>query len=377
MRDAILRKSIANHHVLGILICGGKNERKRPFGECGYFRLLAEAGKPLGINIFVFNPKKMNWQRRVATGYIPAAERDSWELVTKPIPNLIYDRCFYNSSNHYLSYRPFLSLLNQDPSIKILGRPLSGKIQTYSILRAHKEITPYLPETVPYQSTAQVFDFIDRYTHIVIKPNGGSHGVGVVAIFQLLKRKGFYIKGRDRKNHAFQTILETKTQLRNWIQQHIGTTRFVIQPYLSLSTPDGQPFDLRILIQKNKEQEWETTGMAIRAGKPNSITSNLHGGGNAHRLLPFIKQHFTPEQVEKINEDIKKLASMVPGFIEENHGTLLELGLDVGIDRNGRVWILEINSKPGRMIFLRTGEHETRKRSIQLPMQYAQSLLMN
>lgn len=375
MRGMVTRKSTTNH-VLGILICGGRNDKKRPFGECGYFRLLAEAGKPLGIDIFVFNPKKMNWNRRTAVGYIPT-DWGTWEIVTRPIPDLIYDRCFYSTTNHYLSYKPYLTLLAQDPSIKILGRPLSGKIQTYSILRANEEITPFLPETVHYQSPYQVFDFLDRYTHALIKPNGGSHGSGVVAIFQLKQGKGFLIKGRNKKNQLFRMILENKLHLRSWVQQYIGSTRFVIQPYLSLSTPDGQPFDLRILIQKNQHKEWETTGMAIRAGKTNSITSNLHGGGKAHKLHPFIDQHFTPQQVLKIDRSIQKIASVVPPFIEQNHGTLLELGLDVGIDRNGKLWILEVNSKPGRTVFLRTGEIDVRKRSIQLPMQYAQALLVS
>lgn len=374
MRGMGPQKSTTNP-VLGILICGGTTDKKRPFGECGYFRLLAEAGKPLGIEIFVFNPKKMDWGRRSALGYIPT-DRGTWEIVSRPIPNLIYDRCFYTTTNHYLSYKPYLNLLAHDPSIKILGRPLSGKIQTYLILRENEEIIPFLPETVLLHSSSQVFDFLDRYTHALIKPNGGSHGSGVVAIFQLTK-KGFLLKGRDRRNHSFQTVLESKHHLRNWLHQYIGSTRFVIQPYLSLSTPDGQPFDLRILIQKNNIKEWQTTGMAIRAGKTNSITSNLHGGGKAHKLHPFIDQHFTPQQVKKIDLAIQKIASVVPPFIEKNHGTLLELGLDVGIDRNGRVWILEINSKPGRTVFLRTGELEVRKRSIQLPMEYAQALLVS
>jgi hypothetical protein len=142
-----------------------------------------------------------------------------------------------------------------------------------------------------------------------------------------------------------------------------------------LTTPDHRPFDIRILVQKNEHSQWETTGMAVRTGKPNMITSNLHGGGQALTFRPFIDRYYSKETVKKILSKIEWVSAFVPPFIEQHHGQLIELGIDVGIDRDGNVWILEVNSKPGRTIFLRTGEKKIRQRAVQLPMFYAHSLL--
>ena len=61
---------------------------------------------------------------------------------------------------------------------------------------------------------------------------------------------------------------------------------------------------------------------------------------------------FPPEQAQKLLRDAKKAATDIAEAVERNYPHLLgELGLDLGIDRNGRIWLFEVNSKPGRSIF--------------------------
>ena len=43
-------------------------------------------------------------------------------------------------------------------------------------------------------------------------------------------------------------------------------------------------------------------------------------------------------------------SSDLPDQVEARFNRLFELGIDLGVDRNGQVWILDINSKPGRKI---------------------------
>jgi hypothetical protein len=80
--------------------------------------------------------------------------------------------------------------------------------------------------------------------------------------------------------------------------------------------------------------------------------------------------------VPSILDRLETVSHLIPPFIEKHHGPLVELGIDVGVDRQGNVWILEVNSKPGRTIFTKTGELDIGKRSVQLPIYYARALLM-
>ncbi|MBA4495251.1 YheC/YheD family protein [Paenactinomyces guangxiensis] len=359
--------------TLGIIVCYGNKNRRPPFSEAAFFQQLTQVGKGLGIQVIVFSPRHIDWKTRTVPAWFVEAN-SGWGTGIKPLPSLIYDRCFYLDTRHYMAYKPYVQRIAQDPHIRLLGRALGGKHQTYEILKQSPVIKPFLPPTTRYQTPQDLIRLLKRHGSLLIKPNGGSHGRGVAAI--TLHPRGHYeVRGRSRANEPFQHSVQNEEKLQMWAQQFIQDTRYIIQPFLSLFTPDRRPFDLRILVQKNERKEWETTGTAVRIGKAGTVTSNLHGGGQATSLRPFLDQHYPAKQVPPILEKIEKVSSAVPPFIEVHHGPLLELGLDVGIDLQGRVWLLEVNSKPGRTIFLKTGEMKIRQRAVQLPMFYAHSLL--
>lgn len=360
-----------NKQTLGITVCRETALKKiPPFYEAPYFFQLAQEGKRCGIEIFVFVPLDIDWRERTATGW--TVQRSTWVKVTRPLPSLIYDRCYYPNQAQFIKYQPYIKRLRNDEQIHLLGTPLKGKLQTFELLKRNENLHPYLPPTVLYQSAHTVFQFLHRYRGALIKPNGGSHGRGVAAIIP--QSSGYHIRGRDQMNHLLSLKIKNKEELTSWLNSFIHHSRYLIQPYLSLTTPDRRPFDVRILIQKNEQMQWEITGMAVRTGKPQSITSNLHGGGEAISLKPFLETHYSHQDATAILSQLTRISQLVPQTIEAYHGTLVELGLDIGIDRHQRIWILEVNSKPGRTIFKKTGEFELRKRAVQLPIRYASAL---
>jgi glutathione synthase/RimK-type ligase-like ATP-grasp enzyme len=356
--------------TLGIIVCTVR--RSPPFHEAGFFKRLALEGRRLGVGLLIFSPKQVDWNRRRVKGWTFSTEENRWVAGEHPLPTLVYDRCFYTHSSQYREYKPFVMRLDKDPRVQLLGRGLVGKWDTHLILSRNASLLPHLPETRKWEGPDKALSFLRQHRKIVIKPNGGSHGRGVAAIQH--SGNGYQVHGRTRENRFFHLTFDDESSLKQWLSRFVATTRYVMQPYLELNTPDGRPYDLRMLIQKNETGEWITTGMAIRTGKPHSLTSNLHGGGRAERAVPFLLRHFRQEQVEDIMEKIHWLAAVVPPHIERHHGRLLELGLDVGIDTDGRVWLLEVNSKPGRSVFILSGQKDVYRQATLLPIRVAQAI---
>ncbi len=358
-------------NTLGITVCYLLNNKRPPFLETKYFYQLSQEGKKKNLQIIIFSPMDVNWKTRTVLGWqVGSIQR--FEKVIRPLPTLIYDRCYYRNRHHYLKYKPYVTRLLNDPQIRFLGRPLQGKYQTYQLLKQCTSIHSYLPETVRYQSKNSILQMLGKYKTICMKPNGGSHGRGVIKLSH--ENGHFFVHGRNHDNRNFHVHLINENQFERWIQHFVKDTRYIIQPYLELTTPQGYPFDIRILIQKNEHFAWTLTGAAVRVGPSHTITSNLHGGGKAYPLDPFLEKHFTAS-VQKIKKGIQTIISHVPSFIEQNHGPLVELGLDIGIDRQANPWLLEVNSKPGRSVFLQMGAQQVHHLAIQLPILYSQALL--
>lgn len=364
--------SKSNKHTLGVIVCYNSKHSVPPFSESSFFYQLTVEGKKLDLDVIVFSPKEIDWKKRTVSAWVVDAKK-KWQKSVFPVPKMIYDRCYYPNQSHYVEYKPAVILIEKDPHIQFLGRALGGKLKTYDILKSYKEIWPFLPTTLRYLHVEDALDFLDEEGAILLKPNGGSHGRGIVAVEK--SENKYKLRGRLANNKPFQYAIQSKETLKRWLKAFVGETRYIMQPFLELNTVNNEPFDIRILVQKNEKREWETTGLAVRIGNSDTITSNLHGGGHATTFHPFIKQNYPENAFSTITNQIKKISTLVPKLIEENHGPLLELGLDIGIDRQGSVWILEVNSKPGRSIFIQTGEKEIRRRSVQLPVSYAHTLL--
>ncbi|WP_176391998.1 YheC/YheD family protein [Marininema halotolerans] len=359
-----------NQYGMGVIVCRS-NHQTPPFQEKSYYQQLTQEGIPLGIHVMVFCPMDVDWQTRSVNGWRYNPNTGQWSSDRYPLPSLIYDRCGYSDSRQYQMYKPYVMSLSNDPNIQFLGRPLGGKLPNHEMLVKNSSLLPYLPQTLRLTAFKDVRSFIEQHDSVLIKPNGGSHGRGVAAI--LPHSKGYVVRGRSPKNQPFQIRLHKETSLRNWINRFTKGVRYVIQPFLHLDTSDRRPFDLRILVQKDGLGQWATTGMAVRLGSIGSLTSNIHGGGKAERAIPFVHEHF-PQQANQILATLQFLSKEVPLQIEREHGRLIELGLDTGIDRQGQVWLLEANSKPGRSVFLLTGEKEIRIQSVRRPILYARSL---
>ncbi|UFJ59728.1 YheC/YheD family protein [Brevibacillus sedimenti] len=354
----------AKQKSLGIMTrCHGPH-----FQEKSYYKKLALIGRKAGIHVFVFSPRQVDFESRTVAGF--EYRNGAWRSGIFPLPDVIYDRCFVGPS--YRHYKPFVKKLQNDPQITFLGHGLSGKWQVHQMLSKSPELAAWIPPT-EILTIAALREMLVTYGAAVIKPSAGTHGAGVVRIVPTLN--GFEIVGRDRKNEPFSRTIRTAQGLKSFIASFTAGRTFLVQPYLSLHAPDGTPFDVRVLVQKNGLGTWEITGKAVRLGDKRSITSNLHGGGKAVPLGPFLAQHYQPEVQTRIEQEIDRLATELPPYLEKVHGRLVELGIDVGIDTAGNVWIIEVNSRPGRTVFRLIDDPKARLRSIAHPVRYARYLM--
>lgn len=90
----------------------------------------------------------------------------------------------------------------------------------------------------------------------------------------------------------------------------------------------------------------------MRAGKQTSAISSLHGGGKAVRAEHLLIPYFGHTQTESILQECRQLPHQTAETLEVRYGRLLELGIDIGIDVKGRVWVIEVNpTSPGVTFF--------------------------
>ncbi|CAH1204760.1 Endospore coat-associated protein YheD [Paenibacillus auburnensis] len=360
--------------VLGILTLY-LNEAKQLEERSVYRRMIIE-GKKIGLDVYVFTPADVNAGKELihAMVYDPASGK--WTRKWRSFPHMIYDRCRIQRSSRFEQLLRFRSRYNH---LTFLNRPLRNKWTIHQTFSQKSRFRQHMPETLLYQSSADLQRMLKISPVVYVKPINGTGGRGILRIERLKEGKSLYdIQGRRQNRQIISPRKVTLPRLESIVRQWCLSGRFLVQQGIPLRLPGGRFHDYRMLVQKNGQGEWELTGMAGRVGAARSVTSNLHGGGHAVRAEVLLKEWLgSEEKASKAMKSAEKLGLEAAAFLEESFGALCELALDLAIDRQGRIFVLEVNPKPAREVFARTGDSGTYRKALVRPLEYAMWVYKN
>jgi hypothetical protein len=103
---------------------------------------------------------------------------------------------------------------------------------------------------------------------------------------------------------------------------------------------------------KNEKGKWETIFNGTRIAKGRfTITNTCTGGDYALYELVYpelINQY--PFMKVPTADELDEVTIMLAEYIEKELGDLGEVGMDIGIDIKGRIWIFEANARPDKEI---------------------------
>lgn len=185
---------------------------------------------------------------------------------------------------------------------------------------------------------------LKSYSSVFIKPNDGSGGNGIIRATRL--RKGFEVRCGRMREVVGSVSLNKK--IRSYQQPD---KRYFVQRGLRLAEYKGSIFDARIYMQKPKS-EWMIAGMTARVAAPKQYVTNHAKGGHAVPLHEALSTLFAKNR-RRVNAHvhlITRLSSIIARTLNKRHSTR-ELGIDIGMEKNGHIWIFEANSKPGHKLF--------------------------
>ena len=317
--------------------------------EAAYLDEMAKQSLSCNMECFHFIPSQIDPHSLQVKGRQYSSITESWFDSEFPIPSILYDRCFYGDDEHSKQCTPIVSWLKSREDITFLGYGLPNKLDLYEALR-NTLMAPYLPSSVRVADSSSVLKELHVNKKIILKPINGSQGYGIYYLKQ--NDKSFHVK-TEKNKQIISRIFPNASKLNTWLQSLLKQHQYLLQPYLELSNEELQPFDIRIFLQKNEHGNWIERGKGIRKGNTGGILSNLSAGGTVIDFGAWIST-FPAAKKEYICNELKYIISNLPLLLEKEFLPLFEIGVDIGVAKNGSIWILDINSKPGRKVLLQT-----------------------
>ena len=265
-------------------------------------------------------------------------ENGDWHKVESRFPDVIYNT---GSPEKLANYKEIIEQLQSE--IPFTTYSIGNKMSVYKRLKEAGEFTNHLIPSEIISNTNEFFDFLNMYSKVVFKPQDGHKGEGIIYIE---KMGNLYKVNRDKRNK-----IANYYELENYISTCLKEESYLAQPYINSKTKNGINFDLRLHVQKNGSGEWVVTTIYPRFSLTDSIVTNINSGGATNYLIPFLKQE-DPECTYDMERYLEVFALQLARHLdqlqmEKYNETLDEIGIDIGLDDMKKIWIYEVNWRPG------------------------------
>lgn len=326
--------SIVIGPVIGLLM-GMDTERYNPQHMNKYsdrFGIYPEVG---GL-IYGFSPKLINWDKHMVYGLYYNYGKGEWEYGDFPLPEVIYRRDFHTDPD-------IISKLVEYTGGRLFNSCRLTKYELFDFIRQNSELNQYLPPTELSMNLEQVIKFIDSHNKVILKPIDLSRGRGICIIekidcsYQITDYRSkqpvvwFY-----HDQEALKEFFDTNTNLFD---------KYLIQKYLALAKIGESLFDIRVVMQRQKDKTWACTGIECRVSCPNSHLTNISRGGYALCLDEALHQAFDSEH-ELLSRKVKEISHKFCDYMDTLKEHFAEFGLDIAIDLDKNLWFIEANVFP-------------------------------
>src|SRR4051794_19558528 len=118
-----------------------------------------------------------------------------------------------------------------------MGKRDIGKWKKHTLMCGNKKLETYVPDAIKF-SKINLWNFIDRYSEVIVKPTYGSRGRSIYKLSSLGKGK-YEIHFKNQK----QLFIDRDTVFA-YLEQKISSRRFIIQQYIPLAKIEQSLFDI-------------------------------------------------------------------------------------------------------------------------------------
>ncbi len=335
--------------LIGVLTDSGTRSSLAPFGErTGFVKQLLNLGQKRAY-MFAFTPRDINWQQEKINGWFLDGG-GGWTRRIVPLPDVVYNRLPNRRAETGLTITSLRERFIRR-KIPFFNWSFFNKADVYKLLDNDPEALRHLPESVNSPSPERIKELLEKHQFLYYKPSAGSLGAGIYRL-TYHPRKGYFVRYRRTGGNVLLRFGNFGSLMKMLRARHGNNlNNYVAQQGIRLMEIDSCPIDFRFHMHKDGRNEWVVAGIGAKKAGRGSVTTHIKNGGSLMTPEQALGRTFGA-RAEEVLKEAKTVAVRLSEAIERNYSHQLgELGLDIGIDRDGEVWMFEANAKPGRSIF--------------------------
>ncbi|WP_458414435.1 YheC/YheD family protein [Schinkia sp. CFF1] len=297
-------------------------------------------------HIFVYVFHFENLQTDYVEGFLYSSTNKNWIKAKLPCPHVVHNRIHSRIKERSEKAQLFFQKL-ANANIPYFNERFLNKWNVYEVLSGYEHLLPYLPETRLLNGKKTIEEMVEKHNLLFIKPVHGSLGRN---IFKVEVHDDSYLLDYSTFSSDIEKEYPSIQDLYEAIKPRLQKQRYIIQQGLRLLLHDEErPLDFRLLCHRKSETTWGVTSIVARVSSKNEFVSNIARGGEIFKIAKVLHLHFDRKTISQIEQLLKEIA-IESASITDHHadGIYGELGIDLALDKEGKPWIIEINTKPSK-----------------------------
>lgn len=314
----------------------------------------AGAARRLGLEAVLFSLSGYDHDRGSVRGYV--LQRGRWRSWRGPVPAVIHNRLVPAT----LGVAYLVKLLERTRGAALFNPVVPrDRWPVWEWLQSHKALRGRIPPTWPLDREActSLPGLARERGALVLRPGYGATKVSTYFVEAVGgRRRRFRIR---RPGGAGRIVGRDRLVL--WLGRLRLKWPYVVQEALSLAPYEGEPWLLRAAVQRDGAGTWRLIdGVALTSRGALPVRKVLG------ELFP---------RPEAVWSDAGRLALETAESLGRRFENTADLGVDFGVDAQGRPRLIDVTFRDPRNAFLEAGEASTHTRLYENPITYAHSLL--
>jgi glutathione synthase/RimK-type ligase-like ATP-grasp enzyme len=223
----------------------------------------------------------------------------------------------------------------------------TSKWTKYKLLRKSEELQVNLPET-EWLKESTFWRMLNKYEQVIIKPTGSYGGHGVIRFKKLNTSEYELQDGAKKKRFTDQD------QVNTFLKKKTGKN-YIVQQRIPLATVNGRPFDLRVMVQRHPHSKWQVTGKLAKVAGAGFIVTNIRMSSGKVVSVEHALKHSQLKSLRSgdLLAKLDKVALKSAAKLGPSYKWVKTMGIDMAFDKEGHVWIIEVNYAPMLELFLK------------------------
>jgi hypothetical protein len=338
-----------------------------------YIELIA-ANTEANTILYHFSIKDVDFIQQKINGTFYNPKSDRWEQKPFPFPDVLYDRGGGTLPDQKVISEYIRSQFGRIKELKHINcRYFFDKWDVHQNLMEFDSMNSYLPRTVLYNAGYNLIEMFEQTSVVYIKDCLGNNGRGVARACKL--GEGTYTLSLFQKE-----VREYRFKSFDGLIQKIDTLfsrkKTILQEAIDVIQINARNVDMRAAVQRDENGELVVGAYPVRLGVEDCPITSTKSGATVYRFETFFKKHysFTQAQLKELSEEIKQFLITSFRCVEAIYGDFGELGIDFAIDKQGKLWFIECNAKPGKDALYLSYDNKTIRKAFQNPINYGKYL---